>query len=83
VGRSAVTRRFILGGLALVVFVVSCVVLHVASLLLVAAVLAGSCGEHCHTTVYLGPEFFIMIVVAAIAIAAGVVRYAAGKMTRR
>lgn len=47
-------RHFILAGLALIVFVVSVVVLHIASLFFAAAVLAGSCGENCRTTVYLG-----------------------------
>jgi hypothetical protein len=75
-------RRFILAGLALVVFVVSVVVLHIASLFVVAAVLIGS-GESGHTTVYLGLGFVIVTLVAAIAIAAGAVRYAAGRMTRR
>jgi hypothetical protein len=64
-------------------FVVSFVVLHVASSLFAATVLAGSCGENCHTTVYLGPRLFVLILVTAIAIAAGAVRYAAGKKTRR
>jgi ABC-type sugar transport system permease subunit len=76
-------RRFILAALALVIFVVSVVVLHIVSLFVVAAVLEGSCGDNCYTTVYLGPGFVIVTLVAAIAIAAGAVRYAAGKMTRR
>jgi hypothetical protein len=78
-----VMRRFTLAGLALVVFVVSVVVLHIAMLVVVVAALEGSCGESCHTDLYLGLGFVIVIVVAAIAIAAGAVRYAAGKMTRR
>jgi hypothetical protein len=76
-------RRFTLAGLALVVFVVSVVVLHTASLYFAAAVLEGSCRENCHTAVYLGPGLPVLIMVAAIAIAAGAVRYAAGRMTRR
>ena len=55
------------------------IVLFLPSLFIAAAVLSGSCGENCSTDTYLGPGFLILILVGAIAIAAGVVRYAAGR----
>jgi hypothetical protein len=80
-----VTRRLALAGLAFLVFVVSAVMLHIAFLavaIAIVAVFGTSCGDNCHTHVYLGPGFFIVTLVGAIAIAIGVVRYAAGKTTR-
>ena len=77
------TRHLALAALALVVFVASAVMLHIAFRVIAAAAVRDSCGGNCYTDVYLGPDVFIVTLVLAIAIATGVVRYAAGKTRQR